>query len=46
MDDFKGAKNIISIMQTVEKHCDLVNSLIPVHALIGCDKVPMMLGIG
>ena len=46
MEDFKGEKNMISIRQTVEKHCDLVNSLISVHALTGCDTVPMMVGIG
>ena len=46
MEGFKEEKNVISIRQTVETHKDLVNSLIPVHALSGCDTVPMMFGIG
>ena len=46
MEDFKGEKNMISIRRTVEKYSHLVNSLIPVHALTGCDTVPMMFGIG
>ena len=45
IEDFKREKNMISIRQTVEKYSHFVNSLIPVHALTGCDTMPMF-GIG
>ena len=39
IEDFRGVKNIISIRQIVEKHGNLVSSLIPVNALTGCATV-------
>ena len=46
MEDFIGGKSLISIRKTVEKHKDLIPSLLAVHILIGCDTVPSMFGIG
>jgi hypothetical protein len=46
IQDFNDDKNIISVNKTVEKHKDLIPSLIALHAISGCDTVPMMFGIG
>ena len=46
MEDFNPDKTLISIRRTVERNRDLVPSLIPLHALTGCDTVPMLYGIG
>ena len=46
MKDFIGEKSLINIRKMVEKHKDLIPSLLAVHVLIGCDSVPNMFGIG
>ena len=46
MNDFTEGKNIISIKYTVRKHEPLIPDLLSVHALSGCDTVPMYFGIG
>ena len=46
MTDFTEGKNIISINDTVKKHKPLIPELLSVHALSGCDTVPMYFGIG
>ena len=46
MEDFIEGKSLISIRKTVEKHKDLIPSLLTVHTLTGCDTVPKMFGIG
>ena len=46
MENFNPDKTVISIRQTVEQDRDLVPSLIPLHALTGCDTVPKLYGIG
>ena len=40
------SKRLISIKSTVEKHKSIVAFLPAMHALSGCDTVPMMCGIG
>ena len=46
MDTFSDGKDkLISINNTVEAHKLIINSLIGLHALSGCDTVPMMFGI-
>ena len=47
MDTFSDGKDkLISITNTVEAHKLEMKSLIGLHALSGCDTVPMMFGIG
>ena len=46
LEDFQAEKNIISIKKTVDKHKDIVPSLIALHAISGCDSVPAMFRIG
>ena len=46
LEDFNADTKIIDIGMTVRKHKDIVDSLIALHALSGCDSVPMMFGIG
>ena len=46
MDDFQRGKSFISIKETTKRHSYTSSMLIPVHALSGCDSVPMMFGIG
>ena len=47
MDTFSDGKDkLISINNTVEAHKLEMKSLIGLHALSGCDTVPMMFGIG
>ena len=47
MDTFSDGKDkLISINNTVEVHKLEIPSLIGLHALSGCDTVPMMFGIG
>ena len=38
-EDFIGEKNLISIRKTVEKHKNLISSLLAVHVLTGCYTV-------
>ena len=46
MDDFEKNKHVVSIRKTAEKHKAVCSMLIRVHAISGCDTVPMMFGIG
>ena len=46
MEDFNPDKPLISIQRTIVRNRDLVPSLIPLHALTGCDTVPILYGIG
>ena len=36
----------VSIKESVKRHTDIIPSLLSMHALTGCDTVPMMFGIG
>ncbi|MEM7297990.1 MAG: hypothetical protein AAF391_06960, partial [Bacteroidota bacterium] len=46
VQDFHSEKNYISIKKTVEKRNEIIPSIIGLHALTGCDTVPMMFGVG
>ena len=46
IQNFNDDKSLIKVKRTVEKHKDLIPSLIALHSLSGCDTVPMMFGIG
>ena len=46
MDSLTKDEKIISINGTVEKKQDVVSYLFPLHAISGCDSVPIMYGIG
>ena len=46
MEDFKERKNVISIKDSVEKHIDIIPQIMSIHAMTGCDSVPMMYGVG
>lgn len=46
MQDFKEERTFINIGHTVNKNVSLANSIIPLHALSGCDTVPVMYNIG
>ena len=37
---------VIDIDRTVKKHVDIVNGILPAHALSGCDTVASCYGIG
>jgi len=46
MESFSSSRSTISINETAKKHADMASSIIPAHALSGCDSVPKMYGIG
>ena len=46
MEMFTESKTVIDINKSVELHHPIVPSLIAMHALTGCDSVPMLYGIG
>ena len=46
MEESSGDRAVISIRESVAKHGDIVDSLLAVHALSGCDTVPQMSRIG
>ena len=46
MEDFTGEKSLKSIKKAVEKHKDIICSLLAVHAQTGCDTVSKMFGTG
>ena len=46
METFTDESKIISINRSVECNRDIIPSLVALHALTGCDSVPMMFGIG
>ena len=46
MQSFLSNKAAIIINDTVQYNNRVVSSLIGLHALSGCDSVPMMFGIG
>ena len=46
MKGFSKEKSLISIRETTKRHERTCSMLIALHALTGCDSVPMMFGIG
>ena len=46
MEGTSRDRTVISIPETVVKHYDIVESLLVMHALSGCDTVPQLRGIG
>ena len=46
MQGFKEGKNVISIKESVKKHIDIIPQIMSLHAMTGCDSVPMMYGVG
>ena len=46
MENFNPGKTVISIRQTAERNRGHFPSLIPLHALTGCDTAPKLYGIG
>ena len=46
MEGFQEGKSVISIKESVRKHVDVIPHILSMHALTGCDSVPMMFGIG
>ena len=46
MEGFKEGKNVISIKDSVKKHIDINPQIMSMHAMTGCDSVPMMYGVG
>ena len=46
MDKFSSGSKLISIKKSVSAKPELIASLVAVHAISGCDHVPMMFGIG
>ena len=46
MEGFKEKKNIISIKDSVKKHIEVFPQVLSLHALTGCNSVPMMYGVG
>ena len=46
MEGFKEGKNVISIKDSVKKHIDIIPQIMSMHAMTGCDSVPMMYGVG
>ena len=46
MDPFSGGSKLISIKKLVNAKQHIMPSLVALHAISGCDTVPMMFGIG
>ena len=46
MDPFSGRSKLISIENSVNAKQHIMPSLVALHAISGCDTVPMMFGIG
>ena len=46
MDTFTEDNKLININKSVHNNKEIIPSLIAMHALSGCDSVPMMFGIG
>lgn len=46
MENFLGDHRLTDIQMTVERNVNIIPSLIAMHALSGCDIVPMLFGIG
>ena len=46
MDPFSGRSKLISIKKSVNAKQHIMPSLVALHAIPGCDTVPMMFGIG
>ena len=46
MEGFKEKKNVISIKDSVKKHIEVIPQVLSLHALTGCDSVPMMYRVG
>ena len=46
MDPFSGGSKLISIKRSVNAKQHIMPSLVALHAISGCDTIPMMFGIG
>ena len=46
MDPFSGGSKLISIKKSVNAEQHIMPSLVALHAISGCDTVPVMFGIG
>ena len=46
MEAFTSNRSMVDINETAKGSAEIVPSLIAVHALLGCDNVPKMFGIG
>ena len=46
MEGFKEGKNATSIKDSVKKHIDIIPQIMYMHAMAGCNCVPMMYGVG
>ena len=46
MDPFSGGSKLISIKKSVNAKQHIMSSLVALHAISGCDTVPMMFVIG
>ena len=46
MEATSGKRTVININETVKKHTNIASSILPAHALSGCDSVPQLFGIG
>ena len=46
LESLEEGRSLISIKKTAEKHGSIASCLPAIHALIGCDTVPKMFGIG
>ena len=46
MEGFKEGKNVISSKDSVKKHIDIIPQIMSMHAMTGCDSVPMRYGVG
>ena len=46
MEGFKKGKNVISIKDSDKKYIDIIPQIMSMHAMTGCNSVPMMYGVG
>ena len=46
LEAFNSNRSLIDINETIQKHAEIVPSLIGAHTVSGCDSVPTIYGIG
>ena len=46
MEGFKEGKSVISIKGSVKKHIGIIPQIMSMHAMTGCNSVPIMYGEG
>ena len=46
MEATSGKRTVININETAKKHAQIGPSILPAHALSGCECVPQLFGIG